>query len=599
MRLDVLSVDGSQFPAMSAVTRVFLPSGERAEALPGGRVRVVEDTRETAGTITPTVVAGGTAWLFVVDQSGSMKPLMPAVSGAVAALSAAVGAGDRVGLVAFDAAPEVVHPFSSDRAQLSLNAARLGATGQRTELYFSLVQSLRQFDTPGLPAERVVVVLSDGRDEGRAYTLDDVVDRMREARVSVAAIGIAARRPDGRSALLNLRRLAEKTGGIYLEAGSSGDLASQVDLVRRQTSALQRVSWTSTLPRDGIARRVRLELEVGGVKTTVMLDTAPPLAPEAPAPQTDWFMILGATVVIAAAALAALAYLRRNRRIDAASPGGTQLDVPFSSPDSRPPIAEGRIAARWWLVWQEDLWPMAALPEGDALFFSSHDAASGEPRARPENFRSIRPGDTAVGYLKGAGLVAWLHVEAIEPATAGPVGAGDACRVGFRKLRQMPSPFSLEAVRREPVLAASQPMKMNCAGSLFKLTEAEWIGLERLLAAGPAGASPRLNEERRTIEVVGKMLVKNFKAAFKDEFGVAIKVHQGISYGHYADEDATVASIRSDKVVNPNGIVSLHGNMTVRTAEDSVRESLGFRIQILDKDGTNADNNARLSSLRS
>ena len=95
------------------------------------------------------------------------------------------------------------------------------------------------------------------------------------------------------------------------------------------------------------------------------------------------------------------------------------------------------------------------------------------------------------------------------------------------------------------------------------------------------------------------MLVKNFKAAFKDEFGVAIKVHQGISYGHYADEDATVASIRSDKVVNPNGIVSLHGNMTVRTAEDSVRESLGFRIQILDKDGTNADNNARLSSLRS
>ena len=133
MRLDVLSVDGSQFPAMSAVTRVFLPSGERAEALPGGRVRVVEDTRETAGTITPTVVAGGTAWLFVVDQSGSMKPLMPAVSGAVAALSAAVGAGDRVGLVAFDAAPEVVHPFSSDRNRGDLASGSIEAFAHQFE----------------------------------------------------------------------------------------------------------------------------------------------------------------------------------------------------------------------------------------------------------------------------------------------------------------------------------------------------------------------------------------------------------------------------------------------------------------------------------
>ena len=34
------------------------------------------------------------------------------------------------------------------------------------------------------------------------------------------------------------------------------------------------------------------------------------------------------------------------------------------------------------------------------------------------------------------------------------------------------------------------------------------------------------------MKVSGKMLVKNFKATFKEEFGVDIKVHQGFSFGH-------------------------------------------------------------------
>lgn len=96
----------------------------------------------------------------------------------------------------------------------------------------------------------------------------------------------------------------------------------------------------------------------------------------------------------------------------------------------------------------------------------------------------------------------------------------------------------------------------------------------------------------------GKMLVKNFKSAFREEFGVDVNVHNGFSTGSYADGGATLASIRSEKAAGKPSELELHGNMTVSTAEKAIQEALGFKAQILDKAGKNADNASRLSSLR-
>ncbi len=96
----------------------------------------------------------------------------------------------------------------------------------------------------------------------------------------------------------------------------------------------------------------------------------------------------------------------------------------------------------------------------------------------------------------------------------------------------------------------------------------------------------------------GKMLVKNFRANFREEFGVDIKVHQGLSFGQFADDEATIASICSDKITNPSWAITLHGNMTVGSAETAIKDAMGFRVQILAKDGTNADNAARLGALK-
>lgn len=121
-------------------------------------------------------------------------------------------------------------------------------------------------------------------------------------------------------------------------------------------------------------------------------------------------------------------------------------------------------------------------------------------------------------------------------------------------------------------------------------------------AAGKNTITFTLREERQKMEVSGKMLVQNFKAAFKEEFGVDIKVHQGFSFGQFASDGDTLASIRSkdasDESKDRAKSLDLHGNMTVSTVENAVKDALGFRIQVLAKDGSNADNGSRLSSLR-
>lgn len=94
--------------------------------------------------------------------------------------------------------------------------------------------------------------------------------------------------------------------------------------------------------------------------------------------------------------------------------------------------------------------------------------------------------------------------------------------------------------------------------------------------------------------VSGKMLVKNFKASFMTEFGVPVRVYNGV---RFANEDATLASVRIDGHDGGKSC-ELHGNMKVKTAEDAVKDAIGIKIQVEDGKGGLADNAATLGSLK-
>ncbi|SFP61842.1 hypothetical protein SAMN02910344_01880 [Ruminobacter amylophilus] len=91
----------------------------------------------------------------------------------------------------------------------------------------------------------------------------------------------------------------------------------------------------------------------------------------------------------------------------------------------------------------------------------------------------------------------------------------------------------------------------------------------------------------------GRTTVAKFKAMFKDEFKVAVRVYNG---KHFAEDSATLASIRTGDV--KSGEVEIHGNMKVGNAEKLLKDNFGITIQVENKEGALADNNVTISSLR-
>ncbi|MBG79766.1 MAG: hypothetical protein CMJ39_03525 [Phycisphaerae bacterium] len=92
--------------------------------------------------------------------------------------------------------------------------------------------------------------------------------------------------------------------------------------------------------------------------------------------------------------------------------------------------------------------------------------------------------------------------------------------------------------------------------------------------------------------------VSTFCENFEKEFGVGIKCHKGLSRGHMADPDAKMHEICTGQDHDRDFDLDIHCNMKVSTVEEEVKNSMGFLVQILNADGSNADNDARLADIQ-
>ncbi len=92
--------------------------------------------------------------------------------------------------------------------------------------------------------------------------------------------------------------------------------------------------------------------------------------------------------------------------------------------------------------------------------------------------------------------------------------------------------------------------------------------------------------------------VATFKRRFREEFGVDIKCHKGNSLGHIADDDDKMHEICTKQEHDRDFKLDLHGNHKVGSAEKDIAESLGFKVQLLMPNGSNAKNSMTLSELR-
>jgi hypothetical protein len=84
------------------------------------------------------------------------------------------------------------------------------------------------------------------------------------------------------------------------------------------------------------------------------------------------------------------------------------------------------------------------------------------------------------------------------------------------------------------------------------------------------------------ITVSGRMKVKTLKKDFQETFGASLRVYNG---KHFADDEATLASIRKDDAT-AKGDLKISGNMQIGTFENKFKDIFGITIQVADASNT-------------
>ncbi|HEV8239765.1 MAG TPA: FHA domain-containing protein [Thermoanaerobaculia bacterium] len=261
--------------------------------------------------------AAGPAVVVAVDTSRSLDAATLAQMGETA--SAALGglpAETKVGVLAFDDAPRWVLRGGSP-AEASAALASLRPSGSYTLLDDALFTAARELGRGG-----VVLLLTDGRDENSATTVEDVARACEARGVRVVGVG-AGKRLDER----RMRRLALLTGGSYV-----GPLAS----VKPAAVGAALVEAASTPVEAPVAKPAE-----GGASGSAPSESAP----SAPLSNAASSSSSAASSQPSSAAGAPLA--SGNVPVSLRTPPGDNAPTAdASAPDGS--VADSSLARRWW-----------------------------------------------------------------------------------------------------------------------------------------------------------------------------------------------------------------------------------------------------------
>jgi hypothetical protein len=167
----------------------------------------------------PAVVA------LVLDTSGSLSPrdLRRARELALGILEN-LPAGSQVAVLTFDDESRILVQRTGNAAEVRAALASVAIAGRYTALYDALFDSSRYLRDVRCQRS-AIVLLTDGKDENSALSLEDGLQVAREHEIPVFTVGVGRRIQQG-----PLRRVAKLTGGRYSQwpEASGATLASWI-----------------------------------------------------------------------------------------------------------------------------------------------------------------------------------------------------------------------------------------------------------------------------------------------------------------------------------------------------------------------------------
>ena len=193
--------------------------------------------------------------VIAIDVSGSVKNDMPALKAAAAELLSAIPVDKPVTVLAFndEVFPVVVRQTA---AVLRLQALEKLESWGGTALYDAVILGLHTFRQQ--PGRKVLVVFTDGEDQGSRATLEDAQRRVGETEALVYMVG-AGRALDREAFRREMRNLSEPTGGRAIFTENIEKLRDAFRELVQELSAQYLLSYVpSNATQDGTWRRIKV-----------------------------------------------------------------------------------------------------------------------------------------------------------------------------------------------------------------------------------------------------------------------------------------------------------------------------------------------------
>ena len=223
---------------------------------------------ENGELITPTAITnqgeiGPLTTLLVIDISGSMYSSNKMVGAKEAAriYVEQMRPQDQAGLISFNTEVKLVQPVTGDRAAL-IAAINSLMPDRDTAMFNALAKGIETLAP--ITGRKAIILLSDGLDNVSQLTLDDIVNTIGPAGLSISTIGLGDASQTGTNEGLDenaLQDLASRAGGAYRFAGGPDVLVAFYEQLGRALQGEISITYLSPLAlRNGVDRELTVSI---------------------------------------------------------------------------------------------------------------------------------------------------------------------------------------------------------------------------------------------------------------------------------------------------------------------------------------------------
>jgi tight adherence protein B len=199
--------------------------------------------------------------VLAIDSSGSMKgdPITDSIGAASTFVNEMRGI-DKTAVLSFADTVTIHSGFTSDHNQLKNSISGIEAKGD-TSLFDGIYSACDLFRGGENIKHRYLIVLSDGADTASSHTVEEVIERAKQEKVSIYSIALLSPEYDPES----IKYISESTGGELLTAVDSEELGELYKKISKRITNQYRISYTSLWPN---AESIEINVSIAGKDIT-------------------------------------------------------------------------------------------------------------------------------------------------------------------------------------------------------------------------------------------------------------------------------------------------------------------------------------------